>query len=150
MRKPNQRCQMLSLCRKAAVSLSLLLGCAEIQEGNSWVALLPTWLRIVPKKLAHKPEWERAMVQSSFLQRCWGREEVKCCIYKVLLGKVHYGCSEKDAWFLELFVFLVEEPRQSKAEFKLFYRIYSLAITCSAFNSPCVQLVSSLTKNALF
>lgn len=90
------------------------------------------------------------MVQLSFLQRCWGRAEVKCCVYEVLLGKVHYHCSEQDAWFLELFVFFIEEPCQSKAECRLFYRIYSLAITYSAFNSPYVQLISSFTKNALF
>lgn len=97
-----------------------------------------------PINLSGKEQWYSCLF-------CRGaEEEVNCCIYKVLLGKVHYRCSEQDAWFLELFGFLVEEPCQSKAEFKLFYRIYSLAITCSAFNSPCVQLVSSFTKNALF
>jgi len=57
--------------QKSSCIAELLLGYAEIQEGNSWVALLPTWLRNVPKKtLTHEPEWERAMMQLSFLQRC--------------------------------------------------------------------------------
>lgn len=103
--------------QKSSCITELLLGYAEIQEGSSWVALLPTWLRNVPKKkAAHKPEWGRAVVHLCFLQRCRGREEVERCIYEVLLGKVHYHCSEQDAWFLELFVFLIEEPCQSKAE----------------------------------
>lgn len=36
--------------QKSSCITELLLGYAEIQEGSSWVALLPTWLRNVPKK----------------------------------------------------------------------------------------------------
>lgn len=82
VRTPIQSGQMLSLCRKAAVSLSFSWDTQKSRRGVArWNFCLLGWemyqKKNWPIQLSGKERW------LSFLQRCWGREEVKCCIYEI-------------------------------------------------------------------
>lgn len=82
VRTPIQRCQTLPLCKKAAVSLSFSWDTQKSRKRVArWNFCLLGWemyqKKNWPIQLSGKEWW------LSVLQRCWGREKVKCCIYEI-------------------------------------------------------------------